>query len=281
MVEKKAVEYFPYPVEPAHPSIIRFREELLAILVHLRDEYQQRIDNTFDRVAEQIGFVVATTLPVSLEVVKDGKIKAVTLASEHLAGTVFQEGFAELFKSMAGDVVSGVSAGTYEISLLWHSALKLKLRTDWMEPAHFREILRRPDLWSESVIPGLDWVEPSHKVPGWRELQRLRSQAAQAEVVADVQPDPWRQKVLVSVLDEVYPDLHLVERLASYQRLLRRWQVGPGVMEPAHHRPWLEPAHWGPSGRPWQEPAHFRDLIRRLPDEALEELTAVLKRYGY
>ena len=42
-------------------------------------------------------------------------------------------------------------------------------------------------------------------------------------------------KVLISVIDEVYPELKLAERVSATRQALRR--VLPEVMEPAHLRP--------------------------------------------
>ena len=71
-------------------------------------------------------------------------------------------------------------------------------------------------------------------------------------------PDPWREKVLIAVIDEVYPELRLIERIGKLKDFLR-YRVRPEVIEPAH----------------------FKDLARRLPETVLAEIEAVLRKHGF
>lgn len=62
------------------------------------------------------------------------------------------------------------------------------------------------------------------------------------------------------MLDEVYPELQLMARVADMKAALRarHWHVGPGVLEPAHQV----------------------DLLQRLDPRVMGELDAVLKKHG-
>jgi hypothetical protein len=90
------------------------------------------------------------------------------------------------------------------------------------------------------------------------------------------------EKVLISVIDEVYPEFRLADRIAATRQMLR--QVQPEVMEPAHLRPSFgagmalrEIAQLLRRVNPEvMEPAHFRLSERGL----LAEIEAIVKRYG-
>ncbi|UCD58226.1 MAG: hypothetical protein JSV16_03695 [Candidatus Hydrogenedentota bacterium] len=241
-------------VEPAHPAVVRLHDDLLAIYTRIRERYQAEIDQTFDRISRDIGFVVTSTLPVALEISDNGKIKSIRVGAEHLKGTVFEREFAPIFKSIPrGDAIPA-QAGAYAIRLIWYDALKLRIRTDWMEPAHFRDIVTarfRP--WGARP-----WVEPAHLVPDVREPAHVPPEVMEPAHWFDPGAAHWREKVLISVIDEVYPELHLADRIVSVREKLHRW-VRPEV----------------------KEPAHFRDITRRLSPEVLEELAEVMKRHGY
>ena len=135
------------PPEPAHVSLVRDYEDIVGILKYIRGKAQGEIDRGFDRVSGQIGFVVATTVPVKLEVGEGGKIKELALRGEHLQGTLFEKRIAAFSKGdLRGDPIpavrGSVSKGTYDFYLLWFDALKLKLGSSQFrpppEPAHFR-----------------------------------------------------------------------------------------------------------------------------------------------
>ncbi len=67
--------------------------------------------------------------------------------------------------------------------------------------------------------------------------------------------------VLIEAIDKVYPELRLVDRVASIRKTLSK--VGPGV----------------------REPAHFRQAESGLQEEkakdVLSEIASVLRRCGY
>lgn len=203
-------------MEPAHPMIIKLHDDLLVIYRLLRDTYQKQIDQAFDDVSRKIGFVVTTTVPVVVEIGDKGVIKNIAVGSENLKGTLFESA---LIGGALGKLKDGsiprVSAGTYSLYLLWFDALRLKLKTDWMEPAHFRKPMFTSQVQTNvqfAVKPEV--MEPAH----WFNPQVV------------LQPE---ETVLIAVIDEVYPELNLAARVSAYRDRLR---VRPEVMEPAHFR---------------------------------------------
>lgn len=246
-------------VEPAHPVLVEYHRQLRWLYEHIREQYQAEIDHAFDSVSRQIGFVVTTTAPVSLQI-GDGKLrKAAIPEASPLAGTLFESALMEAIQPLAGAKLADVAPGTYELYLIWYDALKLKLRTEWMEPAH----VFRP------------WLEPAHFFRFPFDVERAQAARARvpersAVVWESHEPAHWfdpgmalsqREAVLITVIDEVYPELQLVERLAG-SRQAARVAVGPGVREPAHFRLRSE-------------------AVTQPAVDVLSELAAVLRRYGY
>ena len=237
-------------VEPAHPVIVEQFDDLVNIYRAIREAFQERIDATFDAASRQIGFVVTTTLPITVLIGAGGKITKMAFTAKNLEGTLFEREFAPVFKEITGKSTGKVKAGDFNLQLLWFEALKLKLKTDFMEPAHFH------------------WMEPAHfPSAGIRPdiLQQLTTR-----VPPEVQePAHWfdagialgkEEEVLISAIDEVYPELKLADRVGA-SRLESRFRV-PGI----------------------REPAHFRQLAEILQKEEsiqlLQELAAVLKKLG-
>jgi hypothetical protein len=279
--------------EPAHSVLIRHHDDLVAIHRVIRDTFQARIDEAFDRVSQQIGWVVAMTLPVTL-VASKGRVRSIELCGEQFKGTLFDKEtgpiLAEIAKAPfppleAGGPVDGHAAAdptpqpaavAYDFRLIWAGALRVRLRTEWLEPAHFRP-------WLEPAHIRRPWIEPAHRV-------------------LDPHPDPWRvhpafegwrERVLISVLDEVYPELQLAARVADLKAAIRarEIQAGPGVREPAHAADLarrVDPHALEEIVRAVrrqvppevEEPAHPADWRRRLTPEIVQELDAVLRKYG-
>jgi len=253
MIKQKVVRLRDY-VEPAHPAIVEHFNDLVAIYTHIRDQFQKPIDAAFDKVSRQIGFVVTCTIPVTLELTGDGVLKSVNVAAEHLKGTLFEKELLAVITPQSKKLDSWkVSPGKYNLYFIWYDALKLKLHTDWMEPAHV------------SIVKGLTETETSR-------ISAARTQEALAQVHWDVrEPAHWfnpnitielEEAVLIEAIDQVYADLHLVERVAFYRRTASQ-AVLPDV----------------------QEPAHYRRIIELLQSEKGsdlgKDLATVLKRYGY
>ena len=164
-------------MEPAHPMVVALHDSLVAIYKLIREKYQPKIDATFDEVSRQIGFVVTTTVPVEVEVGDNGKIKATTVGAPGLTGTLFEK----IAGVVGTDAVGGnVAAGKYNLYLIWYPALKLRLRTDFMEPAHLSGGgtfgASQPQLAASRFVPGVrepahqpGVLEPVHIGPGIRE----------------------------------------------------------------------------------------------------------------
>src|SRR6516162_407029 len=201
--------------EPAHPGVIRLYDELIQIYREMRKQ-QEEIDAAFDRVASQIGFVVTTTVPVRIEIDENGTVKSASLDGETLRGTLFEKELTPFVTTLNKRKFRGVPAGTFRFYLVWYDAHRLKLRRDWMEPAH--------------VLQGL--------LTSFAGQQVTQTAAVRPEVR---EPAHWfdpgfalaiEDAVVISAIDEVYPELKLAERIAADRLAIRR--IRPEVMEPAH-----------------------------------------------
>jgi len=199
--------------EPAHPGVIKLHDDLVAILSVIRDKYQSGIDAAFDNISRQIGFVVTTTLPVTIDVGPGGKLSALKMGADNLRGTIFEKGFMERLSPLANEQIASVTPGTYKLHLIWLGALKLRLPCEWCEPVHLAVSAQiRPGssaaLFDFGPIEPAQWFDPGLMVS-----------------VEDA--------VLIQALDEVYPQLKLIERIGQIRAALRT-RVGPHVLEPAH-----------------------------------------------
>jgi len=206
-------------MEPAHPGIIKRYEDLLSIYQVIKDKYQKAIDNAFDSVSRKIGFVVTTTIPIMMEISEKGTVTNLVIGGDNLKGTLFED---ELQKALGKikETPIKASAGKYNLYAIWAGALKLKLKTDWMEPAHFKKpTLTTPALNAATQISNAavrpEVMEPAH----WFDPQVV------------LQPE---EAALISVIDEVYPELNLASRISAIREKVRI--VRPEVMEPAHFR---------------------------------------------
>jgi len=232
-------------VEPAHPVLVQRYDDLISIYQIIKNSFQEKIDQTFDHISRQIGFIVTTTLPVTVTVSGDGRIEKVEFTTRNLQGTLFENEFKSLFRAISEGNSTKITVGTYPIYLLWHDALKLKLRTDWLEPAHFKQI--EIDLTQQAVIESA-----SAKLnPGVREPAHWFN----AAVTLDRE-----EEILLAAIDEVYVDLKLGERVAVARRDTMKYV--PGIREPAHFR-------------------QFDKILER--EDALKiiaELKAVIEKFG-
>jgi hypothetical protein len=250
-------------IEPAHPSIVRIYDDLIQVYREMKNS-QRQIDEAFDRVASQIGFVVTTTIPVRVEVDEKHTVQKVELDCEALKGTLFAEVFSPLIRELAPKSFANASPGSYRFYLLWYDALNLKLRRDWMEPAHVLQGLLGSFMPQASIAESAAAVRPEVCEPAhWFD-------PGIALAVEDV--------VAISAIDQVYPELRLAERISADRLAVR--QISAHVKEPAHFlRPEVrEPAHFrAASVRPEvQEPAHFQNVGAQF----MAELRALLQRFG-
>ncbi len=234
--------------EPAHPMVMRLHEDLHAIYGYLREKYQAKIDQMFDKVSKRIGFVVTTTLPVVLEAGPKGAVKGgIIIEGEQLQGTLFDEELKGALKGLAGATIAGLSPGTHRFYLLWFQALKVKLQTDWIEPAHLAR-----------GLPG-KLQPPVASASGKGVFQDIREPAHWFDPGVAIAAE---EAVLISVIDEVYPELRLVERITRYRGSALP-AVNPEVMEPAHSRT-------AASG-----------IAPRDATEVLKDMAALLRKSGY
>jgi hypothetical protein len=362
-MENKTLENMRYCVEPVHPMAVKLYSDLVTIYKFVKDNYQKDIDAAFDRASQQIGFVVTTTLPVMLEVGEGGAIKSLSMGSESLKNTPFEKEITAVFDmKRKGENKINVSAGVYNLALFWYEAVKLKLRTDWMEPAHpvfqlqselmgmsrspqsaaAMNIAAQPQPWLEPAhFPGcrpwlepvhthtpwtepvhhMPWMEPAHPHTPWMEPAHFPGcrpwlepahpvfqtatdfqTAVEAKKFEHTEPVQYLNRVsqiiqekslLVSAIDEVYPELKLAERLNKAQYAMSPTlplppprAVWPGVREPAHMMPdWAR----DPSPQPWKLfLAEIAQVIERsgpLPDpwkaQIMSEIASVLGKYSY
>ncbi len=206
-------------MEPAHPGIIKQFEDLLAIYRVIKEKYQKAIDSAFDSVSRKIGFVVTTTIPIVVEIGEKGNVAKLIIGGDNLRGTLFESELQNALSKLKETPIKA-SAGKYCLYAIWFDALRLKLKTDWMEPAHFK----KPTLTAStlttvthgaSIAVRPEVMEPAH----WFDPQVV------------LQPE---ESVLIAVIDEVYPELSLASRISAIREKIR--VVRPEVMEPAHFR---------------------------------------------
>jgi hypothetical protein len=356
-MENKTLENMRYCVEPVHPMAVRLYSDLVTIYKFVKDNYQKDIDAAFDRASQQIGFVVTTTVPVMLEVGDGGAIKSLVMGSESLKNTPFEKEITAVFDlKKKGEKKINVSAGVYNLALFWYDAVKLRLRTDWMEPAQpvyqlqselmgmrqspqsaqamSQAIRSQPWMepvhthtpwtepvhhmpWMEPVHPHTPWMEPVH-YPGCRpwlepahpvfqtaeDFQKAVEATATAKTFEHTEPVQYLNRVsqiiqekslLVSAIDEVYPELKLAERLNKAQYAMSPTlplppprAVWPGVREPAHM---MTASQWASSPRPepWMQiMAEIAQVIERYgptpepwKDQLLSEIANVMARFSY
>lgn len=284
-------------VEPAHPVQVQRYDDFIGIYNFIKETIQERIDTIFDKVSKQIGFVVTTTLPVTMQITGDGKVEKIEFTAVNLKGTLFGNEFAPIFKEIAGNKKIKVTAGSYPLLLLWHEALKLKLKADWMEPAHFRTAL------GTSLKDAVAGSLANQLNPGVREPAHWFD----AGISLDSE-----EEILIAAIDEVYTDLKLAERVASARRESIKYI--PGIREPAHFRAIVEDLIETRTGKQFapgiREMVPFRAIIEDLIEtragrqftpgiremvpfrrfeelleredaaQLLSELSAVLKKFG-
>ncbi len=239
MNERIMTRGFPWG-EPAHPGIVRQYEDLILIYRAIRDQMQARIDRAFDQVSRQIGYVVTTTIPVVLELSQD-HAEAKWSVSEAFKGSAFDKALIEAVAGPRPEPWKSVLAGKYSLYLLWRDALKLRLRKDWLEPVH---VGVRPEV-----------QEPAH----WFTAGELIS----AE-----------EKLVISVIDEVYPELRLADRIAMSRQASQATSSRPGLSAELALR---EIAQIFMRVRPdIMEPAHFRLSERDI----LAEVEGIVRKYG-
>jgi hypothetical protein len=228
--------------DPPHEAV-RLHRDLIKLMKFIREKYQEKIDQAFDRVSRQIGFVVATTMPVTLEMAQGGKVMRLAVGAKHLENTLFDKEIIGTLKGITeGPTPEPSQPGVYNLYVIWFEALKFKLKTDWVEPAHVLAGRLRELFPAAAAAYRPEVQEPAH----WFDPGSLIS---------------LEERVLIDVIDEVYPELRLVERLDLYRRGVERFGPLPD--------PWISGlgAILKPDPTPWKA-----QLVR--------EINEVLRRYG-
>jgi hypothetical protein len=240
-MERKKLSKLRDWVEPAHPMTVKLRNDLFALYTRIREKYQIEIDNAFDSISQQIGFVVTTSIPIVLEVGHKGTIEGVSIGAEHLIDTLFDRELIKTLEMLKDDPIPSLKAGKYEIYAFWFEALKLKLRSDWVEPAH---------TVGQIPIPMASRTKYDFRI---RSRPEVREPAHWFDPGIAIAAE---EAVLISVIDEVYPELRLVDRVASSREISR---VRPEVIEPAHY------FRFDPKMR-YENPEELLKLIRKIVD---------------
>jgi hypothetical protein len=210
--------------EPAHPMQLKLQEDLLSIYRQIREKFQNEIDKAFDRTASQIGYVINTAIPVTLKIEKSNAV--IIIPDEfQFKDTILEQEMKGLMDGMRKMKWGNeISAGEFKMYLFWYEALKLRLRTEWMEPVHYRNIFQDEAL-------------------RYRELQQVKERTAvlpePAHFFNPLIPISDEELILVNVIDQVYPELQLIEKI-SKTRLYSRKLINPEVMEPVHIKPGAE-----------------------------------------
>jgi len=237
-------------LEPAHPGVIQQLADVVTLYGAIREKVQPQIDKAFDEASRQIGFVVATTLPVAITVDEKSNVTAVTIGDQ-FKGTLFERELAKAFTPLIGHNVAGVSAGTYNLYAIWQAALSLVLQHYWLEPAQPGTVLGAGDLQLQAFKrpPGVH--EPAHFLD------------------AAIQLTP-EDTIVIAAIDKVYPELRLAERIATARTATRPVVVNPNVGERVQFRQVSayvkEPAHSPGSGLLENDSfvAALRDLIEKF-----------------
>jgi len=187
--------------EPAHPGVIQQLSDIVSLYRAIREKVQPQIDKAFDEASRQIGFVVATTLPVAITVDKKGNVTAVTIGGQ-FKGTLFERELAKALTRLVGQNVAGVSAGTYNLYAIWQAALSLVLQHYWLEPAQPGTVLGTGELQLQAFKRAPGTQEPAHFLD------------AAIQLTAE-------DTIVIAAIDQVYPELRLAERIAHARTATR------------------------------------------------------------
>jgi hypothetical protein len=173
--------------EPAGANVVKERSDLVKIYRAVKEKCQKNIDNEFDRVSREVGFVVTTAIPVDLELER-GKVKRIRMGSENLNGTIFEKAMIQALKPLA-DYQIPVDGTAYTIVVLWNEAFML---------------MRVP-------------VDPGVEEPAQNQLKDMFIKLG--DRMATV-----KEQLHASAIDEVYPELKFAQRLANSKATFRNIQ---------------------------------------------------------
>lgn len=163
--------------EVAGANVVQERSDLIKIYSAVKAKCQTNIDNAFDKVSREVGYVVTTTIPVNLELEK-GKVKRISMGAENLKGTHFEKAMIEALKPLVDDPIP-VSGNAYTVILLWHPAFMLTRTIVDPQVCEYAHLLK--DIFMHL-----------------------------GERVATV-----KEQLQASAIDQVYPELNFAPRLAN------------------------------------------------------------------
>ena len=147
-------------VEPVQHATLKLHEYLSRIYQYLKG-HQKEIDRVFDSTSEKMGVVLTTSLLSEMQVV-DKKIKAFkTVIPQGYKPTMYHEAMDKLLAGMHGTALEEVADGQHPLYVFWHEALKAKLKTSWIEPAHYIDRIRdKASLYSRTETDySLSWID--------------------------------------------------------------------------------------------------------------------------
>ena len=235
-------------MEPA--QYIKEVDDLASLYQEIRDTYQDKIDEAFDTVSRKIGFVVLTSLPVTITVDENGGISAIEMSAQNMKGTLF-ETVKDVLKPMikAKKIESkgskkAICKGDYQILIIWKAGLKAMWATLPIlrhEPAHppyyyDAEAARMMRVHQEPAHPPYYYdaeaarmmrvhQEPAHppyyydpeaaRYAMRRVLQEPAHPPYYFDPVATPESDYW--KSTIAVIDRMYPELNLGAQIAAAQ----------------------------------------------------------------
>lgn len=219
----------PGPIEPAHSSVVKLQEDLFYIYQLIRDKLQVKIDKAFNDIARQYGFVVTTSIPITLTLDESGTVMGVVVTD----GKPIQDSIIlkemnhvfDLFKK--SKFPQSISTGDFNIYLFWYEALKIKLKTDWIEPAHYR------------VFSQFEHYKFDANTSSSNKYRNLNVKPDVIEPVHWFDPKSHievEEAVLINVIDEIYPELQLTTKISAARSLEKVMEVPSDVKEPVHFR---------------------------------------------
>ena len=168
---------------------------------------------------------------MTAEVTEGGKIKELVLRGDHLQGTLFEKELLPALKEVLNTKVAA-HKGKYDFYLIWFDALKLKLGSGAFrpppEPAHSRSF--SSEVARAEIARLLAGFRPPPEPAHYRFPEEFSwfGQEAATSFLGRFRPppepahwfDPGRliteaEQVFIVALDEVYPELRLVERISA------------------------------------------------------------------
>jgi hypothetical protein len=159
-------------------AAVKERSELVKIYGAIKEKCQTNIENAFDEVSRQVGYVVTTTIPIDLEL-EQGKVKHISMGAENLKGTIFEKAMIKALKPLTDEPLPVIGT-KYTLVVLWKEALMLTM------------------------------VKPGDYSP-YEMVQVLKDAFSHlGERTATI-----KEQVLTSAIDQVYPELNFAQRLAN------------------------------------------------------------------